>query len=379
MATERLRSQRTVLIAGQLLLVASQVLLMESPAFWMMCIGRLLEGFATSVIVVSGSALICENTPEEDVGQYLGMAMVGMPLGQMLAPPVGGALFRRWGYRAPFIFTILFTILDLPARLLVHERLQTDQTAATVLRTDTEKEEVPQSAEKDVEVQDQAILNSEAAVTHTEDPKITTPVATERVSLSFPQVVYKLLTSVRTVVVLISLDATLPLRVQVVWGLDSAKVGLVYLASVVPTVVSSPLAGKLSDKYGPAWVATVLFICGIPWFGLLTLHFSLAFFIVSFAVENFFIAATVSPIMTELAAVTRTMEGISYVHTYGALNVVLGLGNAAGSVVGGQIYGHLSSGWDVLCYIDIAVLAIALALILLFTGETPILRFPPRS
>lgn len=122
---------------------------------------------------------------------------------QMLAPPVGGALFRRWGYRAPFIFTILFTILDLPARLLVHERLQTDQTAATVLRTDTEKEEVPQSAEKDVEVQDQAILNSEAAVTHTEDPKITTPVATERVSLSFPQVVYKLLTSVRTVVVLI--------------------------------------------------------------------------------------------------------------------------------------------------------------------------------
>lgn len=44
-----------------------------------------------------------------------------------------------------------------------------------------------------------------------------------------------------------------------------------------------------------------------------------------------------------------------------------------------QIYGHLSSGWDVLCYIDIAVLAIALALILLFTGETPILRFPPRS
>lgn len=34
-----------------------------------------------------------------------------------------------------------------------------------------------------------------------------------------------------------ALDATLPLRVQAVWSLDSAKVGLVYLASIVPTVV----------------------------------------------------------------------------------------------------------------------------------------------
>ncbi|KAH9837913.1 MFS general substrate transporter [Rhodofomes roseus] len=406
MVSERLRSRRMVLIVGQLLLVASQILLMESPAFWMMCVGRLLEGFASAVIIVAGFALICDATPEKDVGQQLGLVMVGVPLGQLIAPPVGGALYDRWGYRAPFIFTIIFTLLDLPARLLVHEKppadsLDTEAAATATPQSEPDPEKAgdvgspispmspasmfSESTEKVSSVR--KVLGAEAAVavaiSASEMPAA--PVQTkERKELSLLQVMHKLLTSTRTLVVLFStftgsfafaaLDVTLPLRVQALWNLNSTKVGLVYLASLVPTLVSSPLAGKLSDKFGPAWVATVLFVCGIPWFGLLTLDFSLAFFIVAFAVENFFIGATSSPLTTELAAVTRSMEGVGYAHTYGTFNVVYGLANAAGSIVGGQVYGHLSNGWDALCYIDIGVLALTLVLVLLFIGETPILR-----
>ncbi|KAH9915534.1 major facilitator superfamily domain-containing protein [Fomitopsis serialis] len=409
MVSERLQSRRMVLVVGQLLLVASQVLLMESPAFWMMCIGRLLEGFASSVIIVAGFALICDATPEKDVGQQLGFVMVGVPLGQLLAPPVGGALYARWGYRAPFIFTILFTVLDLTARLLVHEKPPADATATTHSQPDSEKAPGPpavtsplspmspdsmfsESAEK-VDVV-RKVLDTEAAmavaISASEMPAAPAQAraAKEKKALSLMQVTYKLLASTRTLVVLFStftgsfafaaLDVTLPLRVQAIWNLDSTKVGLIYLASLIPTLISSPLAGKLSDKFGPAWVATVLFVCGIPWFGLLTLDFSLAFFIVAFAVENFFLAATSSPLTTELAAVTRSMEGVGYAHTYGTFNIVYGLANAAGSVVGGQVYGHLSNGWDALCYIDVGVLALTLVLVLLFVGETPILRLRAR-
>ncbi|TFY55923.1 hypothetical protein EVJ58_g7944 [Rhodofomes roseus] len=352
----------------------------------------------------------CDATPEKDVGQQLGLVMVGVPLGQLIAPPVGGALYDRWGYRAPFIFTIIFTLLDLPARLLVHEKppadsLDTEAAATATSQSEPDPEKAgnvgspispispasmfSESTEKVSSVR--KVLGADAgaeaavavAISASEMPAA--PVQTkERKELSLLQVMHKLLTSTRTLVVLFStftgsfafaaLDVTLPLRVQALWNLNSTKVGLVYLASLVPTLVSSPLAGKLSDKFGPAWVATVLFVCGIPWFGLLTLDFSLAFFIVAFAVENFFIGATSSPLTTELAAVTRSMEGVGYAHTYGTFNVVYGLANAAGSIVGGQVYGHLSNGWDALCYIDIGVLALTLVLVLLFIGETPILR-----
>lgn len=53
-----MQSRRMVLIVGQLLLVASQLLLMEARAYWMMIIGRLLEGFASSVVIVAGFALM---------------------------------------------------------------------------------------------------------------------------------------------------------------------------------------------------------------------------------------------------------------------------------------------------------------------------------
>jgi len=41
----------------------------------------------------------------------------------LLGPPVGGALYARWGYRAPFVFGMIFTALDLVGRVLVVEGL----------------------------------------------------------------------------------------------------------------------------------------------------------------------------------------------------------------------------------------------------------------
>lgn len=119
--SERRHSRRGVMIAGQFALVASQLLLMEASKFWVMCLGRLFEGISSAIILVAGLALICDRTPDKDIGGQLGVAMVGLPLGALVGPPVGGALYARWGYRAPFIFTILFTLVDFAGRVLIIE------------------------------------------------------------------------------------------------------------------------------------------------------------------------------------------------------------------------------------------------------------------
>lgn len=63
MVSERLRSRRGTMIAGQLSLLASQLLLMMAPTFWVMCIGRFLEGVSSAVIMTAGLALMYVDIP----------------------------------------------------------------------------------------------------------------------------------------------------------------------------------------------------------------------------------------------------------------------------------------------------------------------------
>jgi hypothetical protein len=56
------------------------------------------------------------------LSEQLGLAMAGITVGLLLGAPVGGALYGTLGYRAPFIFGIIVTVLDLVGRLLIIER-----------------------------------------------------------------------------------------------------------------------------------------------------------------------------------------------------------------------------------------------------------------
>ncbi|KAF9808221.1 hypothetical protein IEO21_07940 [Rhodonia placenta] len=406
------------MIAGQFALVASQLLLMEASKFWVMCLGRLFEGISSAIILVAGLALICDRTPDKDIGGtghvssgihaaamtrhagQLGVAMVGLPLGALVGPPVGGALYARWGYRAPFIFTILFTLVDFAGRVLIIEP------PAEIGQRDDEEH----NSKSDIALAATQELPSLAAaapghldlqiIETVSDPSIPAPhvLARKAPELSLLGVMVRLLSSSRTLVSLSvaflcsfafsAADVTLPLRLQAVWGLSASRVGIVFIAAIVPTLI-----WFLTDRVGPAWVAAALLFAGIPWWGALTRTFSLAFFIASFAIENFFIAAVVSPVTAELASITRTMDGVGYAHSYGTFNIIFGLGNAgknitspdvhrhaeltgsaspAGAIVGGQIYSHSSAGWPIICYINVGLLTFTLAVTAAFLEERPL-------
>ncbi|KAF9228298.1 MFS general substrate transporter [Gyrodon lividus] len=373
MISESLKTRRSIMIAGLFSLLTFQVTLMFSNTFWLMCVGRFFEGISSSVVMTTGLALICDVTPEKDVGSQMGMVMASVPLGTLIGPPVGGALYERMGYKAPFVFGIIFTAVDLVGRVLVDDRRSGSQSSeATIDQVELGREEnleappqdpsalevVPPSADKEQEPQPQ---------------------------LSTPKVFWRLTTSIRPFMAylvvfccslaFLTVDTTLALHTQTVWGLDSTKAGLVFLAAIIPTLISSPLAGWLSDRIGPEWVAALFLFAGIPWWGALTKQFSLVFFVVSFALENFFIGAVVSPLSVELANVTRKMPGIGFAHTYGLFNIVFGIGNTVGSVVGGQIYGHVYNGWSTICYGNIGIIAACLLGVMAYTGETPILQY----
>lgn len=95
---------------------------MLAPFYWIMALARIIQGVSSTFVWTVGLALLCDTTPEVRVGQQLGLAMAGLSAGVVLAPPIGGALYQRLGFNAPFIFSIGIVLVDLAGRLLVVER-----------------------------------------------------------------------------------------------------------------------------------------------------------------------------------------------------------------------------------------------------------------
>ena len=64
----------------------------------------------------------CDTVPEQLLGRQFGIVSMGLTIGSLVGPPVAGTLYKHWGFRAPFIFGIIITCIDLLSRLLLIER-----------------------------------------------------------------------------------------------------------------------------------------------------------------------------------------------------------------------------------------------------------------
>jgi len=81
-------------------------------------------------------------------------------------------------------------------------------------------------------------------------------------------------------------ESVLILHLSDVYNLDASKAGLAFMAAVVPTLISMPLAGYIADNKGTEWVSFLSLLLGIPWWGVITMKSSLAQFLVVFAFES---------------------------------------------------------------------------------------------
>lgn len=403
--SERWVSRRTPLLTGLLALIGSQILLMLAPNFAVMATARVLQGISSSMVWVVGLALLCDTTPEHLVGRQLGIAMTGLSVGLLSGSPIGGALYSRFGFHAPFIFGILCAALDLIARLFVierHEAVEWDfDPWNTVAPSNASTVTLEAASPPPTEVMSKlaSVVDPKEAKRQSKEPHPTVAESPRRFSIfgrtlgpestlvrkpsSITTVFANLMKSPRALTALAMsfingvanslLEPTLPLHLQARWGLNSSQVGLVYLGSFIPVLVSSPISGWLCDRVGSDYVTCVCLLLALPWWIALAMRTSLAVFITSLAIQSFFVGGVIPTITAELAAVSRTLPGVGFAHVYGAFNLVFGIGTAVGPIVGGQIYDHVQHGWTVLCCITAAVIMICLVLAFCYTGPEPLL------
>ncbi|KAK0457110.1 MFS general substrate transporter [Desarmillaria tabescens] len=367
--SEKYDARKVPLVAGVFILIGSQIMFMEAPAYWLMCLARALQGIGSTMVWVVGLALLCDEAPPELVGRQLGIAMSGLSLGYvardlhfaLVGPPVGGGLYTWFGFRGPFIFGIIVAFLDLAFRFLLIE----GKSASKPRSSATEK--------PDNEI---ALEANDNNLTDIGD------VAGAQNKVSFVQVLRLLFRSHRALaaafltfvygIVYSSQEPVISTHLNSVWGLNSSKVGLVLLASVIPTLFASPLSGWFSDHQGASVVIIVALILAVPWYVVMIIDGHLALFITAFACAYFFAAGVLSPLTVELASVARSIDGIGYAHVYGAFNLAYGIGTTVGPVVGGQMYDHIHKGWLAICLLATGLLGLSVVVAFFYVGDKPI-------
>ncbi|KAL5495566.1 hypothetical protein ACEPAI_1029 [Sanghuangporus weigelae] len=408
--SEKYQMRRSPMLWGLLSLTGSLVMFMEAPNYPVMIIARILQGISSCVVWVIGLALLADTVPEDKIGLQLGLAMTGLTVGMLAAPPVGGALYDRFGFRSPFIFGIIVTGFDFLGRLLVVERkdalrwgydpavpLETIRTEgnpsfklSTVLQGSTSHiatradDAYPQVSEASVPRETTHESNEQKG-----DDAIRAPGPSVAYRLPEYQVWKFMFTSRRTIVALSSiliygivyagLEPTLALRLQDLYNFNSTKVGLVILASAIAAVFASPISGWISDRSGVEWIIVVCLALAVPWYALMVIRGHLAFFIACFALANFMMSAVVPPLTSELSSIVRNKNGVGFGHIYGFFNVMYGAGSAVGPIAAGQIYSHVKGGWTVMLIYGSMMFALCSLANFFYGGERPLVSRIRRS
>lgn len=58
MFSERYSARQYPLVSGIIILIGSQIMLMEAPVYWLMCLARVLQGIGSTMVWVVGMALL---------------------------------------------------------------------------------------------------------------------------------------------------------------------------------------------------------------------------------------------------------------------------------------------------------------------------------
>jgi len=221
-----------------------------------------------------------DTAPEEHLGRQLGITSMGLPVGSLIGPPVAGALYKRLGFRAPFIFGIVVTGIDLLGRLLLierHEAMKWGIDPMAIAASSKEKDPEAASGVTAVEKVDQpsVLVPRSAAQKLANDPTVVVgegsinakgDQAEKRLERAkshttlLPHIaLFRLMKSSRAgVCIILTLlwglawagqEAAVVLHLKRVWGLDPHSAGIAFIAAVIPTIFcESEVFPSLSNR-----------------------------------------------------------------------------------------------------------------------------------
>ncbi|GAA5976189.1 hypothetical protein JCM11641_001076 [Rhodosporidiobolus odoratus] len=412
------KNRQIPLSFGLLFMAGAVIMFMEAKSYTLMVVARILQGFSGTFLWTIGLALVTDSVPEQRVGVVLGQVMIGFSLGQAIGPPVGGTMYDRLGYRAPFVFSIILVAIDLLLRLFIIEKRQAlkyiaeghriegfeapGYSASAAAREGEGEEEgdrtrfrVPlsQNTPEDVELREKeqereheresGVVEQDQA--WEEQPKKkekpNQPARTKRRIpdelvgflhlMADPRAACNLYISLMNGFIVGGLlDTGMTIYLENEYGLSSLGAGVVFLGVVVPTFFASPLAGWVTDKYGTKWIMALGVLLSVPAYPLLIIKGPLALFVFFLVLIGISVSFFLTPVTVDLAICAAETPSIHTAQVFGMFNLAFSIGSFVGPIIGGQILAAVSTrkAWAIIASIAAGLTALALPLVVLFVG-----------
>ncbi|ORY16395.1 major facilitator superfamily domain-containing protein [Clohesyomyces aquaticus] len=238
-------TRRLPFLVGLFIQALATSLLLVTPGVKALMIARALQGLSAAVVYAVGMAILVDTFGMDDVGKNAGYFLSSANIGVLISPPIGGFVYARVGYWAVVALMVSLVVLDIVLRLAMIEK----SIAAGFEEEDEEADiyrailSFPTSygALSIYRSQYQDILKKKmpAFVSILRDPR----------GLANIYAVFI------CYVILAAFDAGLGVFVKGHFHWHSSAAGTLFVAIALPSLLY-PVAGSLSDKYGPKWIAT---------------------------------------------------------------------------------------------------------------------------
>ncbi|KAH8728352.1 MFS transporter-like protein [Phaeosphaeriaceae sp. PMI808] len=374
---DRGSSRRSPLLLGLVALLGSTVLLNVGNSVGILIAGRVLQGASAAVVWVVGLALLADTVPQGQLAQATGWVSLGMTIGILIAPLLGGVVFDRAGYTAVYGMAYALIGFDIILRLLLIEkkvavRWNPDASKEAPMVPQVTPEPTLTSETADLEKSTQAAANQLEANTteyrirrRDRLPPVLSLLYSRRLlaALSCALIQASLMTS---------FDSVLAIHAANIFGWTSTGAGLLFLPIVVPGFFA-PFFGWLSDRYGGRYFATVGFLCACP--PLVCLRFidensikDKVLLCVLLALTGLSLALTFPPLMAEISSVGHPGfgPGGAYAQAYALFNVAF----AAGCMIGPLLAGFVveDRGWGTMAWVLALISGIAAVPAFLWLG-----------
>jgi DHA2 family multidrug resistance protein len=262
---ERRFTMKVVWIFALSVFTGASVLCGLAPVFWVLILGRALQGFVGGLLLPLAISTLFQTFPPEERGQALGFFAIPIVAGPALGPTLGGYIVTNWDWRFIFFINLPVGLAAVVLSIIClrpgqrHRDARFDRLGfvlsslafGTILYG---LSQVGTDGWSSITVQSLIGTGLFALVCFigweltTDDPLLNMRL------FAIPQFLISNIVGWVSTVALFGAEFLLPLYLQNLRGLSAVNTGLLLMPQGLAAAVSGPIAGRLVDRIGARWI-----------------------------------------------------------------------------------------------------------------------------
>ncbi|MBP7792911.1 MAG: MFS transporter [Candidatus Goldbacteria bacterium] len=330
--------KKNIILTGLLIYIFALILTMTSKTASVLIISRVIHGIAGPLISASSSALLVHVFPKEQRGRVLGLNSAAVYLGLSTGPFFGGVLAHNFGWRSIFtavlaacIILFFFFAFKVKKDNPLKPKQKFDVLGMILYATSiiTFIYGLSNITEKSGKISAFSAIFCMILFVFVE-LRITHPVLPVQLFRNNPAFLFSNLAALIHYSSTFGISFLLSLYLQYVRGLSPQNAGIIIMAQPLVMMLLSPLAGRISDKIEPAYLASsgmAITATGLLILSTININTELVFIVFVLAFIGFGFAFFSSP------NTNAVMSSVSREH-YGIASGVLGTMRLIGQVLG---------------------------------------------